>query len=198
MSSPFGDLPRLASGISPAWRARLLSAATLVVLLVLVTVAVRIGLDRVAEPFPEAEDPPLCTPVDLQAGDQVRPEDVTVSVLNAGGPAGLASRTLSDLLDQGFGRGELANAPEDTPRVGTAQIWSADGRTAAVRLVQSHLQGRTRVIDRQGPTAGITIVVGANFRDVKAGRDRVRVINENETTCVPALPAETVLPPAGT
>jgi hypothetical protein len=197
MSNPLGDLPRLVSGISPAWRARLRAGATLGVLLLLVAVAVRVGLDRVSEPFPQVEEPPLCTPTDLQAGDRVQPEQVTVSVLNAGGPSGLASRTLSDLVDEGFGRGQLDNAPEDSPRVRRSQIWSPEGSTAAVRLVQSHLQGRTRVVERQGPAAGITVVVGENFETVKDGRGAVRVTAEAETTCVPTAPAETVTVPPG-
>lgn len=191
MSNLSPDLSGLRESLGPVWVARLRSGITLAVLALLVVIGVRVGIDRVAEPFPQAEDAPICTETQLSSGNAVRREDVTVSVLNAGGANGLASRTRSDLVDRGFGEGQVGDAPEDAPRVANSQIWTTEGPTAAVRLVRSHLQGPTRIVDREGPGAGITVVIGENFSDVTDGRDVARARGA-ETTCVPTVPPETV------
>lgn len=202
MDNPFKDrakelprVPRPSDVLSPTWLGRLRTAATLIVLVVIVFVAVRIGLDRVAKPFPQSEETPICTTTDLLAGDTVEPNDVTVSVLNAGGADGLASRTLSDLGDRGFGRGQLGDAPEGA-RVASSQIWTSNGPTAAVRLVRSHLSGKVEIVDREGPSAGITVVVGAKFSEVQDGRKKLRA-RDDETTCVPTTLEETPTVVAG-
>ncbi len=193
MKNPLDDLPRLSDHLSPQWAVRLRTVATLSVLLLVVFIAVRVGIDRVAKPFPQAEELPICTPTPLGAGDTVEPGDVTVSVINAGGANGLAGRTLSDLSDEGFGRGQLADAPEGTERVVTSQIWTTEGPSAAVRLVRSYLKGKVTIVDRESTTVGVTVVVGEKFRDVKDGKAKFRA-RDDETTCVPTAPVET---PAG-
>lgn len=195
MSGPLDDLTGFVRSISPAWLARLRTGATLTVLVLLVLLAVRMGVERVSEPFPESTEPPICTDAPLQEGDTVTPADVTVSVINAGGANGLAGRTLGALTDQGFGRGQLDDAPEGTPKVVTSQIWTTEGETAAVRLVRSHLKGKVTIVDRQGPGVGITVVVGAKFKDVKNGRQKFQATGD-ETTCVPTVPAEVPADPS--
>lgn len=188
--NPLDELRKVTAAIGPAWLARIKSTATLAALVLIVFIAVRIGLDRVAEPFPQsAEEAPICTPTDLVEGDVVRAGDVTVSVLNAGGPDGSASRTLSDLTDESFGRGRLGDAPEDTPRVVNSQIWSTDGPTAAVKLVRSYLNGKVTIVDREGPLAGINVVVGEKFPGVKDGKQKI-MVRADESTCVPTVPVE--------
>ncbi len=189
MSNPLGDLPKIGDVLSPAWISRLRTGLTLAVLLILVLVAVRIGLNRISEPFPQSEEAPICTPTDLAAGDKVRPGDVTVSVVNAGGADGLASRTLSDLADRGFGRGQLGDADEDAPRVVNSQIWTTEGKTAAVRLVRSYLDGKVKIIEREGPFAGINVVVGEEFDETKDGKQQVSA-RQDEQTCAPTVPVE--------
>ena len=179
--------------MSEAWIARLRAAATLTVLVLLVLVAVRVGVNQVSEPFPESQDAPICTTLDLAQGDDLRPADVTINVLNAGDQSGLAGRTLSDLQDSGFGIGDASDAPDDVEAVANAQIWSPDGTTAAVRLVRSYLQGKVRVVDRASPSAGLTVVVGGNFGGVKEGRAKVKV-KVDQTTCVPTITESTDLP----
>ena len=186
---PLDELHKVTAAIGPRWLARIKSTVTLAALVLLVFVAVRIGLDRVAEPFPQSEEAPICTPTDLVVGDVVRTREVTVSVLNAGGPNGSASRTLSDLSDESFGRGQLGDAPEDTPRVVNSQIWTTEGTTAAVKLVRSYLNGKVTIVDRQGLLAGINVVVGEKFPGVKDGKQKVKV-RANESTCVPTVPVE--------
>lgn len=192
-STLLDDVRRSVGSLSPAMVARLRSALTLAALLLLVLLAVRIGVDRVSEPFPESTEPPVCTDEALAAGDTVEPGDVTVSVLNAGGANGLAGRTLSELADRGFGRGDLGDAPEGTRKVVRSQIWTTDGETAAVRLVRTYLLGKVTIVDREGPLPGLNVVVGTKFRDVKNGTAQTKA-GEGETTCVPTVPAETPTP----
>ena len=189
MKNPFDDLPKPADVISPLWLARLRTGATLLALLLVLFVAIRVGFTQVSEPFPQAEEIPICTSTELLAGDVVEPGDVTVSVLNAGGANGLAGRTLSDLADEGFGQGQLADAPDGAPRVVNAQIWTTDGATAAVRLVRSHLTGKVKIVEREGSAVGVTVVVGKKFGDVKDGRAKLRA-RDAEATCVPTAPVE--------
>ena len=185
--------PQVSEVLSEAWIARLRAAATLTVLVLLVLVAVRVGVNQVSEPFPESQDAPICTTLDLAQGDDLRPADVTINVLNAGDQSGLAGRTLSDLQDSGFGIGDASDAPDDVEAVANAQIWSPDGTTAAVRLVRSYLQGKVRVVDRASAPAGLTVVVGGNFGGVKEGRAKVKV-KVDQTTCVPTITESTDLP----
>lgn len=188
-NSPLDELRKITGAISPVWLARLRTAVTLAVLVLVVFVAVRIGLDRVTKPFPQSEETPICTPTDLRDGDVVLAGDVTVSVLNAGGPDGSASRTLSDLGDKGFGRGQLDDAPDDTPRIVNSQIWTTEGTTAAVKLVRSYLNGKVTIVDREALVPGINVVVGMQFPGVKDGKTKVRV-RADESTCVPTAPLE--------
>ncbi|MGA8846125.1 MAG: LytR C-terminal domain-containing protein [Nocardioides sp.] len=190
MKNSLDNLPKPSDVLSPRWLARLRTGATLAVLAVVLLVGVSVGVSRVTDPFPQAEETPICTQVDLVAGDVVEPAQVTVSVLNAGGPNGLAGRTLSDLSDEGFGRGQLADAPKGTSRVVNAQIWTTDGPTAAVRLVRSYLRGKVRIVERPATTTGITVVVGEKFGDLKTGKAQFRA-RDDETTCAPTTPVET-------
>jgi len=172
------------TGLSPRARGRLRSGATLTVLVVLLLVAVGVGFAALTSPFGSAEDSTsVCTDTTFAEGDEVRPADVTVSVLNAGGRNGLASRTLDDLENAGFDRGQLDNAPDDT-EVRGVQIWTSDRRNPAVRLVRSHLGGRVLLRDLDSDVAGVTVVVGDAFAGAKQGRRSI-VAGEDAEVCGP-------------
>jgi len=177
--------PASLSGLSPRTRDRLRSGTTLIVLVVLLLVAVGAGFAALTAPFGSDGDAAVavCRTRTVSDGDTVRPQQVTVSVVNAGGRSGLASRTLDDLEDAGFDRGELANAPEDTD-VSGVQIWTSDRRNPAVRLVRGHLGGQVRVRDLDAGVAGVTVVVGNAFAGVKQGRESV-VAEESAQVCGP-------------
>ncbi len=159
------------------------TGVTLVVLLVVVLVAVVWGWRSLTEPLPSSTEGP-CTAMELAAGDTLYPDQVTVAVLNAGTRNGLASRTMSELAEQGFPRGELANAPGGTD-VRTAAIWTDQPSSAAVRLVRSYLgRGRTDVVRRDPTSVGVNVVVGDGFDDLRKGSRKVKV-SEATTVCSP-------------
>ena len=65
-------------------------------------VGVTWGWSAVTAPLPKYEDPPICEDTTLAAGDKVYPDQVTVSVINAGNREGLASQTHGAAGGQGL------------------------------------------------------------------------------------------------
>ena len=148
------------------------SLATLGVLGVLMLIGVTWGWSAVTAPLPETVDPPICEDVTVAAGDKVYPDQVTVSVINAGSREGLASQTMEALTGAGFTRGEIANAPGKS-NVAFAEIWTDEPQSAAVRLVASYLakNGKGVAIKEQATASlGINVVVGDDFTKVVKGR----------------------------
>lgn len=159
------------------------TVATLGVLGLLLLFAVTKGLGAVTEPFPEKADPPVCVDTSLVDGDVLRPGAVTVSVVNAGTRTGLAGSTLSDLEDQGFDRGTVANQRDDT--ISTVQLWVSGGAPSpVVQMLRSYLSGEVEVLDKTGTSPAITVVVGDDFEGVKKGREQVEV-GQPTTVCGP-------------
>lgn len=162
---------------------RLRSALTLAALLVVVLVGVAWAWSAVSEPFPERGKPAICTEQAVSEGDKVYPDQVTVSVLNASTREGLADRTMTDLVTEGFDRGEVGNAPDDA-EVNRVQIWALDAQNPAVRLVKSYLGKKAKVVKREGPLAGVNVVVGEEFSGVGKGRKAI-VAAEDTSVCSP-------------
>ena len=162
---------------------RLRTMLTLGVLLLLLVVGAAWGWSAATKPFPGRVDPPICVDTTIEPGSRVFPDQVTVSVLNAGGREGLAGRTMRLFTDEGFGRGNLGNAPEDTD-VADVQVWTDTPGSPAVRLVASRLGKKVPVVRRDTTTAGVTVVVGDRFDDLVKGRKAVRA-REETTICSP-------------
>lgn len=160
------------------------SAATLVGLSLMLVAGAAWGWAQLSKPFPGKVDPPVCVESTFSDGDKIYPQDVTVSVLNASTRDGLASRTMQALVDQGFGEGDTDNAPKGTD-VALAEIWAADGTNPAVKLLRTRF-GQIEVTDRDHSAAGIVVVVGDQFQQVREGRDSVRV-REDVVVCGPAV-----------
>src|SRR5690606_25784557 len=95
---------------------------------------------------------------EISAGQEVFPDQVTISVHNASRRNGLASRTMTDLTDRGFVSGGTGNAPSDKPVKGV-QIWADNARNPAVALVRSQFQ-RAEVVSGSALGPGVVIVVG--------------------------------------
>ena len=142
---------------------------TLAVLAALVLIGAVLGWTQLTKPFPGKADAAVCVPRTVSAGSRIYPQDVTVSVLNAGDREGLAGRTMASLAQGGFSAGSLANAPAGT-EVSFAQIWTTDPGSPAVRLVASKLGPRADVVRRDATAAGVVVVVGDRFEDLAKGR----------------------------
>ncbi len=170
---------------------RFRSLATLAVLGVLMLVGVTWGWSAVTAPLPTYEDPPVCENTTLAAGDKVYPDQVTVSVINAGKREGLAGQTMEQLVAKGFVRGEIANAPSQA-KVSGAQIWTDDPKSAAVVLVATYLSKKGRGVEikeQESDALGINVVVGDQFKAVVAGRKAVAA-KSDATICSPPVVAE--------
>ncbi len=163
--------------------ARIRTGVTLLVLVGLVLAAVAYGYRSLTKPLPGSSTA-LCTDASLDKGDLLYPDQVVVSVLNAGERSGLASRTMTALTERGFSRGSVADAPRGAD-VATVQIWTDDPRSPAVRLVRDNLGRKTTEVVRRDPvTQGIDVVVGDGFDDLVKARQRIRV-RETITVCGP-------------
>ena len=149
--------------------ARLRTVITLCALVALLLVGVTWGWSAVTEPFPEAVETPICTDVAVPAGTKVYPDQVLVSVANAGGEEGLAGRTMTLLTDVGFGRGDTTNAPDDA-QVDFAEVWTDDEDDPAAKLVRSWLGKEAEVVVRPSDLPGVTVVVGEDFEKLAKGR----------------------------
>lgn len=170
--------------MTPKILARLRTAVTLGVLALLLLLGVSWAWGALTDPFPREAKPPICVDEKVAAGDTVRPGGVTISVLNAGTREGLAGRTLDALVDGGFARGRLSNAPDDV-KVGGAQIWAPDDRDPAVLLLKSYLGGKgVKVLERKAPEPGINVLVGDKFPGVTKGRQKI-VAKHDATICAP-------------
>ncbi len=184
MNTPRFQWPQVDLPISSFWLARLRTLVTLLALGALVLFAVQWGFGAVTEPFPERAEAPVCVDTPVQVDDILRPAAITVSVFNAGGRDGLAGRTLSDLADQGFARGDIGDAPDDSDVIRVA-VWSDDPSAPDVKLVRSYLGGKkVRIINRRGSAPGITVIVGDKFGGVRKGRSEI-VASSATTVCTP-------------
>ncbi|CAN5381191.1 hypothetical protein BH11ACT8_BH11ACT8_13380 [soil metagenome] len=169
---------------SAFWLSKARTVGTLLALALVVVLAVRWGFNAVTQPFPQKAETPVCVESEVAVKDVLRPGAITISVLNAGGTEGLASRTLNDLVDQGFAEGDLANAPKDA-KVGSVAIWTDDRKSPAVKLLRSYLGGKkVQIIKGDGTALGLNVIVGDQFAGVSKGRAKI-VATSPTTVCTP-------------
>lgn len=161
------------------------SAITLAVLAVVFLAGVTWAWSSVTEPFPEKVPAAPCTDTLIRAGEDVAPPQVLVTVLNAGGADGLATKTMDKLIAAGFGEGETGNGPADSGPV-AAQVWASDPGDPAAILLASYLGQDVEVVDQPSGYPGVTIVVGKRFKGVRKGRETVTAQTDSYV-CTPPL-----------
>ncbi len=144
------------------------SGLTLAGLAVLVVLGGLWGWSALTQPFPGKATPPKCVATSVEPGEKVFPDQVTVSVFNASGRDGLAGRTMAELVAAGFAEGDTGNAPRDA-RVVRAVVWAPTPRSPDVQLVASRLGPATRVVRREGPGVGVTVIVGDRYDKLVKG-----------------------------
>lgn len=160
------------------------STITISVLGLLLVLAAAWGWSAATEPLPAKVDTPICVDRTVAAGTKVYPQDVTVSVYNAGTRAGLAGHTMQLLNDEGFAEGHSGNV--HAKGVSTVQIWTLEPQSPAVRLVASRLGRHVDVERREAPGVGVTVVVGDGFRKLSKGRPAV-VAKDDAQVCSPPV-----------
>ena len=162
------------------------SAVTLGALAVVFVASAAWGWAKVTQPFPEKVEAAPCTSTLIPKGDDLAPPQVMVTVLNGGGPNGLAGTTMDKLVGFGFAKGDTGNAPKGTD-VPYAQIWTETPRSPDVLLVAAHLGPDTQVVRRNGRGVGVTVMVGDAFEELVKKAPRRVVADEAATICSPPV-----------
>ncbi len=121
----------------------------------------------------------------MAKGEKVFPEQVVVSVFNAGDRQGLAAQTMAMLERRGFQVGESGNTSrgKDVLRV---QVWTDDGQNPAALLVARQLGPRVPVVEKKkSPGVGVTVVVNDGFDKLVRGPKRVVARSDSEICSPP-------------
>jgi LytR cell envelope-related transcriptional attenuator len=166
--------------------ARLRTLITFAALVVILLVGVSWGWRQMTKPFPGKVDAAICVDTSYKPGDQLTVQDVTVSVLNGSSREGLAGRTLAELHTAGFAEGQTANAPKGTVLTAPAEIWVDDVDSPAAKLLRARL-GKVPVVSHPEINyAGVTVVVGDTFGELRQGPESVTV-TDDAVVCSPPV-----------
>jgi hypothetical protein len=165
---------------------RIRTLITLAALALLMLLGVTWGWAQMTKPFPGKVDAPICVDTEYKSGDELFVQDVTVSVLNASGREGLAVRTLADLETAGFAGGQTGNAPKGTALSTPAEIWVDDVDSPAAKLLRARLGQVPVVAHPENAEAGVTVVVGETFGELREGPESV-VLTDDAVVCSPPV-----------
>jgi LytR cell envelope-related transcriptional attenuator len=160
---------------------------TLVVLVGILAVGAVIGAKSLLAPIGDnakATPSPTCTTTAVKKGQRIRPQQVQVSVFNAGTHTGMAQRTMSGLVKRGFRRGEVGNAPASA-HVKRAQVWTRLRHDPAATLVARQL-GKGTAVERKKVNLGlgVDVVIGDGFHAL--GKAPKAVVAKHPTSvCTP-------------
>ena len=159
--------------------AGLRTAITLGVLTLLVLVAAVWGWSALTEPFPEDEPVAICEDTTVSAGDEVRRDQVVVSVFNGSKRSGLAGSTMAELVERGFVEGQVGDSPQPAAKT---QIWSSEPSNPAVLLVQQQFR-RADIVTGDSLGDGITVVVGEKFTSLRKKQVESVLAEADATYC---------------
>jgi hypothetical protein len=163
------------------------TGVTLVVLVGILAAGAVVGAKSLLAPIGNSETAtasPTCTTTAVKKGQQIRPQQVQVSVFNAGTRTGLAQLTLSRLVKRGFRRGEVGNAPASV-HVKRAQVWTRLRHDPAAILVARQL-GKGTAVERTKVNLGIgvDVVIGNGFHGL-AKAPKAVVARQSTSVCAP-------------
>jgi len=161
------------------------SAVTIAVLCTLLLIGALWGWSEATKPLPGKAEAPTCVSQVIERGEKLYPDQVVVSVFNAGTREGLAGRTMRLFVDEGFREGASGNAPARA-RVARAEIWTADPASPAVALVASRLGSGTRIVRRRATGSAVVVIVGDRFTRLAKGRELV-VAKRDTEICTPPI-----------
>ena len=115
-----------------------------------------------------------------------KPSEVRVRVLNGSGQNGIASKTGTDLQQQGFVNVGVGNVN----RVSATEVRYRPGSLAKARVVQSYLGGVGRLVeDKSVVQADVALVLGPDFKAVAAPPNAAAPGTAAPAASTPAAPA---------
>lgn len=167
-------------------RRELTTATTLLVLCGIVALGAVWGWQSLFAEIPEVErkSTGTCASERLRPGDRLRPDQVRVSVFNAGTRSGLAESTATALQRRGFRIAVVENTPGDS-KVTRVQVRARDRDDLAARLVAKQFGAKVPVrFSRNNLGRGVDVVVGDRFRRLGPVTRSVKVGKAQEV-CVP-------------
>ncbi|MDQ6687234.1 MAG: LytR C-terminal domain-containing protein [Actinomycetota bacterium] len=165
----------------------LTTAATLVVLVLVLVGMAWWGLRTVSSPLPSllpAATPTTCPSAARVAQRYLLRKEVTVSVFNTSNRAGLAANAMTQLEHANFRPGRVGNAPSNI-HVFRAQVWTTKTHDPAARLVALALGKHSLVVHRKhrfGP--GLAVFVGAAFYQLDPKAPHQIKLRKPIVTCV--------------
>lgn len=161
------------------------TAATLAVLALVFLGGVAWAWSAVTEPFPDLPEVAPCVDTPVAAGDVIKPDQVLVSVMNAGALDGLARETMDDLVRHGFAQGDRANAPTEDD-LAPVEVWTSDPESPAALLVASYLGDDAEILDKPSSEPGITVVVSDDFPGVVKGDKEIEAATDTSICSPPS------------
>lgn len=170
------------------------TAITMLVLVGILVLGVVVGARELFAPLPgggadeqpAAAESPTCQPEEVQPGQRITSQQVTVNVFNGGSRAGLAGQTLDTLSSRGFQAGEAGNAPSSSG-VRRVQVWVVEGEEGAGRLVARNFGPKVpvRTITSADDLAdGVDVIVGNGLGALTRPLRSIRVKADQEV-CAP-------------
>jgi hypothetical protein len=169
-------------------RRRLISAATLACLVVLLCVMALWGYRAATAPLSDTSsdtptNDPGCAAADQTVTKYVRRADVTVSVYNSGQQSGRAQATM-DLFEQaGFRVGAVDNAPSAL-KAARAVVYTTKTDDPAADLVALALGHSAQVVhtdEEYGP--GVDVVIGDKFKQLDPAAPKRLELPEPVISC---------------
>ncbi len=155
------------------------SGLTLLVLIGVVGGAGYWGWQHTTEAMPGLRPATTCTTKSVQS--KLTPNDVIVSVYNAGNRAGLAGETMTKLAKRGFRQGQLGNTQEN---VRTVLVRTSDPNSVAARLVAKQFGSKVEpVVSEVDLGPGVDVVLGNKFKGLVAKAPKQITYTQQQQIC---------------